>query len=417
MAWQPPTTDAVDTGWQPPASDAIGPSTWQKIKVGYNIANMLPSPWQTVRQNTLDPLGEKTAELGGRMGYPLTGAAIGTAVQMAPELAMAYAGLKGIYGSTNPTVQGLVNTPKELSPQYTAQNEAIGISGEVPETASNVKYADPYQYASQLTKPKYAKVTPPDLPVVQPSTTGTPHAAFDYNDPITGKSSYQIFGDPTQHGYATTPNVPFETLQEKGIPVVGQTEKAVGLGQAPLDAVNGPTIQPVANPGGASFTRPRLQYPAESGIGAAQPLPSTIPIKYPSDPGTLINQANSRISQFGQQLTPQELSDYKDLISTKMATGEIPKFGLDGRISPLFAKASQVSSTISNTLNRMAEPLLKNANLPEGTIPTRAGLNQAYQIATKQQAIADFMKKYAIKGAETAGGGAGLAALYNYFKK
>ncbi len=73
------------------------------------------------------------------------------------------------------------------------------------------------------------------LPVIAASKTGKPSALFDYNDPITGKSSYQIQGDPNLHGYQTTPNVPFETLQAKGIPVVGQTEKAASLGHTPLD--------------------------------------------------------------------------------------------------------------------------------------------------------------------------------------
>lgn len=35
----------------------------------------------------LDKAGEKTAEFGGRMGFPKTGAAVGTAISMAPDLA------------------------------------------------------------------------------------------------------------------------------------------------------------------------------------------------------------------------------------------------------------------------------------------------------------------------------------------
>lgn len=79
------------------------------------------------------------------------------------------------------------------------------------------------------------------LPVVADlAKTGKPTAVFDYNDPITKQSSYKIQGDPALHGYKTTPNVPYGTLQQKGIPVVGQTQKAVGLGHTPLDKLPSP---------------------------------------------------------------------------------------------------------------------------------------------------------------------------------
>jgi hypothetical protein len=82
--------------------------------------------------------------------------------------------------------------------------------------------------------------------VKTPSTTGEPHALFDYNDPITGKSSYKIYGDTEklgykadQSGYKTVPNVPYKTVQEKGLSVIGKTEKAAKLGHEPLDDVGG----------------------------------------------------------------------------------------------------------------------------------------------------------------------------------
>jgi hypothetical protein len=79
------------------------------------------------------------------------------------------------------------------------------------------------------------------LPVVAKGPmTGKPVALFDYNDPITGVSSYKVYGDPKLTGIQTTGNVPFKDLQAKGIEVVGQTPKAAELGQAPLDVVSRP---------------------------------------------------------------------------------------------------------------------------------------------------------------------------------
>ena len=43
------------------------------------------APWNLLKENTLDPLGETAAEVGGAMGYPKTGAAIGTGIQMIPD--------------------------------------------------------------------------------------------------------------------------------------------------------------------------------------------------------------------------------------------------------------------------------------------------------------------------------------------
>lgn len=297
------------------------------------------APWNKANQ-AIKNVGGDVAEAGGYVGgkvanagYPATGNAIqktgvgvGGAIALSPDLLAAYTGMQGIYNSTNPTVQGLVNTPQELGPQYAAQNQAIGISNDVPETASKVVNPDPYQYPSTLTKPKY----------------------------VNG--------------------------------IAGQVEGA-------------PTI-------------PRLkpQVPAEA-------LPSTTPLKYPDDPGTLINQINDRISTHGTDLNPQELSDYKNLLQTKMSNGDIPKFDPNGKVTSIFAKASQAASNVTNTLNQVSEPLLQNAQLPEGTIPTRAGLNQAYSTASNQQALQNFLAKWGAKGAEASGIGYGLDKLIGYLKK
>lgn len=297
------------------------------------------APWNKANQAVKD-IGGEVAQVGGYIGgkvanagYPATGNAIqaggvglGGAIALSPDLLAAYTGMKGIYNSPNPTVQGLVNTPQELGPQYAAQNQAIGISNDVPETASKVVNPDPYQYPSTLTKPKY----------------------------VNG--------------------------------IAGQVEGA-------------PTI-----------SRLKPQVPAE-------PLPSTTPLKYPDDPGTLINQINDRISTHGTNLNPQELSDYKNLLQTKMANGDIPKFDPNGKVTSIFAQASQANKNITNTLNQVAEPLLQNAQLPEGTIPTRSGLNQAYGTASKQQNIQNFLQKWGIRAGELGIASTGAKGIYDWLKK
>lgn len=448
MAWQPPATDAVSSGaWKPPTSDAVAPSTNGSSKMDVAMAALGQAqnlaPWNKITKMR-QTLGGDIAEAGGYLGakianagFPATGDAIqsagvglGSIPAIGPEVLSAYAGLKGIYNSPSPTVQGLVNTPQELSPQYAAQNQAIGISNDVPETAGKVQYENPYQYPSQLSKPKYVPVKQPDLPVVQQgATTGDPHALFAYNDQVSpdiaAQSKYQVWGDKSRpvfkdnggtltHGSQAT----IGELQDAGVPVVGRTQRSIDLGHEPLDLPKQPTIfQPIENPNAPAFARPKLSYPADTGPGAAQPLPSTVPTKYPDDPGTLINMANQRISEHGTNLTPQELSDMKTLIQTKMANGDIPKFGPDGKMTQIFAQATQAQKNISNTLNQVAEPLLKNAQLPEGTLPTRAGLNQAYSLASKQQAVMGYVKRYGLKGAEAGLGALGAKQLYDYFRK
>lgn len=97
----------------------------------------------------------------------------------------------GIYGETNPTGQkilenlaiaaggyglgalgatgivkaarsnlgkALLNSPKSLKPQYTAQDLAVRIKRTVPETGARAVFPDPYIAPSGLSKPRYANV-------------------------------------------------------------------------------------------------------------------------------------------------------------------------------------------------------------------------------------------------------------------
>lgn len=289
-----------------------------KAGAAYDTLNQM-APWNVLRAHTLQPAADAVAEQGGRLGYPKTGAALGTAIAISPEILSAYTSLRGIYNSANPIVKGLMNTPQELGPQYAAQNEAVGLRARPPEqSGANLKFPNPYGENTLTTRPPAA---------IQVDT-----------------------------------NIP-------------------------------------------------------SNLRGADALPSTTPVKYPNNPASLINAADQRISQFGPQLNQQELSDYKALLDQNIGDpNKIPKF-IDGKKNPLYAQASQVRAKVSDLLNQVIEPKLAGANLPEGTMPTRAGLNQAYGVASKQQALTELIKKYGLKGIELAGGGLAGKQLYDYFKK
>lgn len=270
-----------------------------------------------------DVLGQGASDIGESAGYPKTGAAVGTAIKMAPYVTLARVGWNAMQQSANPVVRGLVNTPQELSPQYTAQNKLIGISDRMPES-------------------------------------------------LGGKT---IFPNP----YSNT------------------------LSTKPPPALN-------------------VDTNIQSNLRGAEPLPSTTPMKYPSNNEVFVNYANKRLA-FGDKLNPQELSDikYKADGAITDAKDSLRSNPSDKAAKTLLARASAIRSQSNTLLNQVASKTLPTENIPSGTIPTRPGLNTAYGIASRQKAIQDLIKslpKYMGYGGGAIGGlaGAGYAIknLYNY---
>jgi hypothetical protein len=169
MAWAPPASDAV--AWQPPATDAVNSpdqtplvqpqSTWEAVKAALAsrpelqpygtpsvpnapsgpVSGALNAATQTLAApirvgNTLsqgpDVVGEGSSNLGNQVGYPNTGAAIGTAIQMAPYVAGGVGAYQGLNAVENPVVKGLMNTPQELGPEYQALDQQAGVSQKLP---------------------------------------------------------------------------------------------------------------------------------------------------------------------------------------------------------------------------------------------------------------------------------------------
>ena len=127
--------------------------------------------------------GEGLAAWGLAAGYPKTGAALGTMVSEAPLAAGLVSGGAALddllKSSENPAIiRAMANTPKMLSPEYEAQDQALGVTRELPQTGGQYPtYEDPYEYPSQFNRrspvmsgPKAtASPLPSEIPARYPS--------------------------------------------------------------------------------------------------------------------------------------------------------------------------------------------------------------------------------------------------------
>jgi hypothetical protein len=227
---------------------------------------------------------------------------------------------------------------------------------------------------------------------------------------------------PTVKGLMNTP-------QELG-PEYEAQNKAIGVTRRiPQEGGAKPTFNsPYQN---TLSTKPPRALPVgvdpETGIQSnligAEPLPSNVPIRYPSKPGDFMAYANNRL-KFGTQLDPQELMDWQVKLQTDMNNpSAIPKFQTDnfgnptGKLTTIYQQASDLNNRIQQTFNQIAEPRLVGADLPEGTMPTRSGLNQAARVSYGQQNLQNALKKGGKVARWIGEGGAGLYGLYNLGKK
>lgn len=135
----------------------------------------------------------------------------------------------------------------------------------------------------------------------------------------------------------------------------------------------------------------------------AQTLPSVPPASYPKDPNTLINAIRDRVDQFGNKLSPQELSDSKSLLSNLMNTGKIDFASKQG------ATASKLMQDVTDLHNQ--------------AVPGREELNQVYSYAkTIHPEMGDWIVnglkrygKWAIMGALFKGGGEAIGKMGESF--
>jgi hypothetical protein len=141
---------------------------------------------------------------------------------------------------------------------------------------------------------------------------------------------------------------------------------------------------------GKKIPRLKPQFPAE-------PLPTSVPLKYPEDPATLYNFANARLKGFASdpknvKLTAQELNDYKTILSEKLT--EMTRQGMAE--TPIYQKLSDLQSRVSGIHGRV--------------VPGRADLNEVYGMSKNIRKIPG--KIYS--GAKTAAKYGTLAAALGY---
>lgn len=75
-----------------------------------------------------EALGEAASNIGNDIGYPKTGAAIGTAISMVPYAAGMVGGLNSLGSSSNPLVRGLVTAPEEIGAEMNVGEKSAGIN-------------------------------------------------------------------------------------------------------------------------------------------------------------------------------------------------------------------------------------------------------------------------------------------------
>lgn len=142
---------------------------------------------------------------------------------------------------------------------------------------------------------------------------------------------------------------------------------------------------------------PNLAGEASNAPPSVAPL--VAPKTYPKDLPSLINFAKARVQAFGERLSPQELDDYKTMLSTNLS--EMKAKGLS-KTEP-FAIASNLQKQVTELHNAV--------------VPGREELNRIYSISKKLHPdmgdwISKGVEKYGVKaiGAVLAGLGIGAGA-------
>ena len=298
-------------------------------------------------------------------------------------------------GSSQMDVAGFaLGQAAQLAPWNRVNDAFKSGVGRVAEFAGS-KGANPYLTAAALTPVAMA-------PEILAATSGW--------------KGVQNTSNPTLKGLTSTP-------QELG-PQYAAQNAAIGVERRiPQEGGRLPT-----------YPQPELQ-----GLGSRQPrplpggapsyLPEVVPERLPSKPGDFLKYGNEKLSQFGDRMNPQELMDWDVKLGTDLSNPNvIPRFQVDpmtgkqtSKITTMFQQASDLSARAKGTFNQIAEERLKAAQLPEGTMPTRAALDQAYALSNRVQQYYDrglaFSWKVGKAGAKWATAGAvGAAGGYGAYR-
>lgn len=184
MSWKDraiSSSDSGSSGWKSRAITAkeMGGSPPLGF-VAEQVANL--KPWDKANKFLKDDvagfMAGETGYQGQKLenaGYPTAGRLVrGTGllgseiIAMAPEAIGSAMALKGIYNSSNPTVRGLVNTPQELGPQYTAQDAVIGVTRRVPQEGGRFPQFQKPELQGLATKSPRPLLAAEPLPQIVP---------------------------------------------------------------------------------------------------------------------------------------------------------------------------------------------------------------------------------------------------------
>ena len=140
------------------------------------------------------------------------------------------------------------------------------------------------------------------------------------------------------------------------------------------------------------------KFPGLDGLPQNVPppeAPTVAPVVYPKDTASYLNFVRDRLDSLGEQLTPQELADHREIINTMFKKGEV----------------------VAGTKNyALASQAYADANsLFTDAVAGRADLNQVYKYAKIIPSIGDALggavKKYGprvVQGALAIGGGGAI---------
>jgi hypothetical protein len=173
---------------------------------------------------------------------------------------------------------------------------------------------------------------------------------------------------------------------------IQNTPKDLGPRYQQLDQVAGISSDlPIQAGKAAKYPPPDLGPLASKAprpVLSAEPLPSTTPQSYARDPSSFLNQASQRVNTFGDRLTPQELHDYKTILTNQINGGDVAPG------TQAYAMAVKLRGQVSDLLNN--------------AVPGRQELNQIYGYA---KTIHEDLPAYLAKGIKEFGKASIVGAL------
>lgn len=120
------------------------------------------------------------------------------------------------------------------------------------------------------------------------------------------------------------------------------------------------------------------------------------PVSYPKDTNAFLNFARARMSAFGEDLTPDELTHYKDSSNALIKLGEnrVNTLAQNGKA---YAMANQMNKQAGTLQAKVVNSALVGKKIPEGYQRSREDLNRLYAWSKRMRiapVVAEKIWKY-----------------------